>query len=187
MKYYLNLFLIFILFESCTSQSALNYNELDLKWKKDVMLQLSSQFIDYIKVRPRNAEHNYELDMYNKFLDIDRYPFGKEIMKLKGHIESRNIVFDSIICLSSQTGVKLEPEALDSNCYYLFGNGKLVKLFMFDLEELKISEYEGTLEYQEFYSKELSKTDGNDNSLLIFTKIKPNWEFEIKKIVINSY
>lgn len=111
----------FSFFLSCSAKSALNYNELDSKWKKDVMLRLSSQFIDYIKVRPRNAEHNYELDMYNKFLDIDRYPFGKEIMKLKDHIESRNIVFDSIICLSSQTGVKLDPEALDSNCYYLFG------------------------------------------------------------------
>jgi hypothetical protein len=187
MKYYLNLFLIFLLFESCSSQSALNFHELDLKWKKDVMLQLSNQFVDYIKVRPRDAEHNYELDMYNKFIDINRYPFGKEIMKLKDYVESRKIVIDSIICLSSQTGIKLDPEALDRNCYYLFDNDKLIKLFVFDLEELKISEYDVTHEYHEFYRKEVSKTDGNDNSLLIFTKFYPNWDFEIKKIVINSY
>lgn len=188
MKHFLNIILVLNLIQSCSAQSALNYNELDLKWKKDVMFQLSGRFVDYIKVRPRDSEHNYELDMYNKFIDINRYPFGTGIAKLKHEVESEKIVFDSIICLTKQSSLSFNPEYLYPNYYYMFKNGELIKVLIFKVESLNLSESDKThSNLEKMFETAHSKTDGNDSSLLIFTKINPNWKIEISKIVINSY
>lgn len=188
MKLFTKYILICILIQSCTATNFNRFIELEYRWKKDIMLNLSGRYVDYINIRPRDSIHNYELDMYNKFIYINRYPFGLGFNKLKNEIESKKISFDSIICLTTQTSTSFDPEYLHSNYYYTFNKGKIINVFIYEPELLEFKESDDTLSnLKEMFLVDDSKTDGDGLSLLIFTKIKQDWEFEISKIIINSY
>lgn len=188
MKQYSKFILIFIFIQSCTLTSQNTFIELDSKWKKEVMLGLSGKYVDYIKVRPRDSIHNYELDMYNKFLDINRYPFDVGFMQLKKEIESKIINYDSIICITKQLSSNFDPEYLHSNYYYVFKNSKIINVFIFEPELLELKESNDNLyDLEKMFLGDNIKTDEDGMSLLVFTKIKPDWSFDIVKIVINSY
>jgi uncharacterized lipoprotein YehR (DUF1307 family) len=175
------------MFLSCSAQSALNYTELDLKWKKDAMFMLSERYMRYKEKHDLERKINSEIDLFIKFNDINRYPIRQGIEKLKNEIESKKIVFDSIIFLIEQSSRQSDLDYLYPASYYIFKDDKIIKYFFIDAYDFKLSESEWTMEDKEHYEYVINKSDGDDMALLIFTVINPNWEFEINKIVINSY
>ncbi|HMT53847.1 MAG TPA: hypothetical protein PKD16_10490 [Saprospiraceae bacterium] len=177
--------IIFIL--ACKSTKTLDYTESDLKWKKDAMLEISKRFVDYINIRPRDSIHNYELDMYNKFIDIERYPFGIGIKNIKKEVENKKIRFDSIVCVTTQI-IGIDPSMIYENLYFIFEKGSVKSLYEFYPESYKIRKPEmDILEVNNSYKYHISQVDGDNMSLLIFTTFKPNWEYKISKITINYF
>ncbi len=188
MKHFLILLMVFSFFQSCSAQSPLNYNELDSKWKKEAMYSLSERYMRYREKHDLERKRYSEIDIFMKFDGIYKFPFGKGIEKLKDEVESRKIVFDSIICLTKQSSLSFDPEYVYPNYYYIFKNDKLIKVLIFEVETSSLIESEDShSNLQKMFTTSHSMVNGDDQSLLIFTKIKTKWELEISKIVINSY
>lgn len=178
--------LLFLIIHSCKIKQAIVYSQNDLLWKKEVMLNLSGRFVDYIKIRPRDSIHNYEQDMYNKFIDLDRYPFGDGFVKVQSVIEKSKINFDSIVCTTMQYGMSFNPEYLYPNTYYVFKNGKIIKEFEHNAENLELKEIESGNKLNNFNTI-YNKKDNNSSSLLVFTTIYSDWKFKVSKTIINPY
>ncbi len=162
--------------------------ERDQTWKADALFTLAERYIMYKKSYDLGTKRTSESDLYWKFHDLNRFPFGIGLHKLKEELTSKKIVFDSIICEIEQNIHGSNPELLLPAVYYVFKDGRIVKLLFFDAEDLSISDRDWTiLEYEEMYMKSMTMTDNVFYSLLVFTKIYPDWRFEINKIVINSH
>jgi hypothetical protein len=160
----------------------------DAVWKKDAMHMLSERYMRYKEKYDLGRKINSEIDLYDKINDIYRYPFGAGLHKLKEELKANKIVFDSIICEIEQNVSHSNFELLLPAAYYIFEDGKIVKLLLFDADALSFSEANWEYEVkEEMYRKSITKTDNVFYSLLIFTKIYPDWRFEISKITINSH
>ncbi len=156
----------------------------DAVWKKDVMLALSKRYIGY---NESGGKSKIELDLYWKFNDLNRFPFGTGMHKLKEELTSKKIVFDSIICKIEQNTYASNIDYLYPAFYYVFKDGRFFKLYLFNAYDTSISEFDWTKQDEEYFIEDWSKTDNIFKSLLVFTKIYPDWRFEISKIIINSH
>ncbi|HMT53845.1 MAG TPA: hypothetical protein PKD16_10480 [Saprospiraceae bacterium] len=183
------IFLLFgLVFVSCNSHLHLEDDYIDVKWKKESMINLAERFMKYKESHDLDRKRHGEIDLFMKFEDINRYPFGVGFKKLQQEIKSKKIKFDSIMCLTTQTSRSFDPEYLYPNYFYIFNNDKLIKVLIFEPTTLELTESDNILSnLEEMFLTDYKKTDGDDLSLLIFTKIRSDWQFEISKIVINSY
>lgn len=182
--------LVFNFFSCCQKvpNYVVDYDKLN--WKNLATERLLKEYVLYKKqgFRPNDSCYHTSLDLYYKISDINRYSFGHGMKVLKKEIESRKINFDSIVSLTIQTSRSIDPEYLYPNYFHIFKNGKLVEVLIFDQETFNLSKSEDDLfNLEEMFLKDSMKNNGDDLSLLILTKININWEFEISKIVINSY
>ena len=185
---YCYIILLSLLYISCSRKLHNSIDVIDTKWKKEAMFNLSERYMRYKEKHDLEKKRHSEIDLFIKFDDINRYPFGNAFMKLQKEIESSKIKFDSIMCVGTQSSGSFDPEYLYPNYFYVFRNGKLIHVFIFDPYSFDLTSSDDTLSnLEEMYLTDNNKTDGDDLSLLIFTKIKPDWEFEINKFVINSY
>ena len=183
-----NYYLLFLIIGSCVVHSQSKMQLDDAVWKKDAMHMLSERYMRYKEKYDLGRKINSEIDLYDKINDIYRYPFGAGLHKLKEELKANKIVFDSIICEIEQNVSHSNFELLLPAAYYIFEDGKIVKLLLFDADALSFSEANWEYEVkEEMYRKSITKTDNVFYSLLIFTKIYPDWRFEISKITINSH
>ena len=160
----------------------------DETWKEKALFALADKYMTYRKSYKLSARNSYSYDFYWKFYDLNRFPFGTGLHKLKEELKANKIVFDSIICEIEQNVSHSNFELLLPAAYYIFEDGKIVKLLLFDADALSFSEANWEYEVkEEMYRKSITKTDNVFYSLLIFTKIYPDWRFEISKITINSH
>jgi len=160
----------------------------DETWKADAFLALAERYVSYKKSYNLVNNWGYATDLYSKFHDLNRFPFGAGMHKLKEDLTSKKIVFDSIVCEIEQTVSHSNFELLLPAAYYIFKDGKIIKLLLFEPEDVTFSEVDWEQEVkEEMYSKSIKMKDNAFLSLLVFTKIYPNWKFEINKIVINSH
>jgi len=189
-KYNLFIFFVAVLnFFSIALDGQLTVQEVrDQTWKEDALFALAERYMMYKKSYVLAGSNSYETDLYWKFYELNKFPFGAGMHKLKEELTSNIIVFDSIICEIEQNTHGSNPELLLPAAYYIFKDGAISKLLWFDADDLNISKLDWTEdEYEKMYSKSITKTDDVFFSLLIFTKIYPDWKFEINKIVINSH
>lgn len=151
------------------------------------MFSLSERYVRYKEKYDLEEKRHSEIDLFIKFEEINRYPFGLGFDKLKNEIESKKIKFDSILCLGSQSSDNINLEYLYPNFFYIFKNSKIINVIIFDPNSFDLTNSDDNLSnLKKMYLEDNNKTDGDDMSLLIFTKIKPDWSFEISKIIINN-
>ncbi len=181
------IFLFGSVFVSCSRKLQISIDVIDTKWKKETMFSLSERYMRYKEKHDLDKKRHSEIDLFIKFDDINRYPFGIGFDKLKGDVELKKIKFDSIVCLGAQSSDNINPEYIYPHYFYVFKNSKIIHVFIFDPNSFDLTVSDDKLyDLEEMYLKDNNKTDGDDMSLLIFTKIKPDWSFEIAKFVINN-
>lgn len=179
------MFCLILLTTSCISKKCLDNS--DTKWKGEAMYNLSERYVKYKESHDLTRKRHSEIDLFIKIDDIYRYPFGLGLNKLKNEIVRSKIKFDTIVSVISQSGGSIDPEYLYPNYFYVFKNNKLINVFIYEPTTLVMEHSQESLEsLNKMYLKDGNKLDGDDMSLLIFTKIKPNWSFEISKIIINN-
>lgn len=180
--------ILIITISSCTPKVSKNFECIDDGWKRKAMFSISEKYMKYKETHDLERKRYSEVDLFIKFEDIDRYPFGIGIDKLKRDVELKKIKYDSIVCRTKQTSKHIDPGYLYPNYYFLFENGKIKRAYIFNPSSLELSISTDSLtNLSEIFQNTYNKIDGDDQSLIIFTTIKPNWEFEIGKIIINSY
>lgn len=176
-----------LLFTSCKTNVYNIIEFKDLKWKNETMYRLSERYMRYKENNDLNKTRHSEIDIFMKFDDINRYPFGIGLEKVKVEIATKKIGFDSIMCMTTQSSGSFDPEHLYPNYYFVFAKGKLKDVLIFEPQSLELSKSNETLqELNDRFLKVHKRKDGNDLSLLVLTKILPKWDFEISKIVINN-
>ncbi|MBK8626928.1 MAG: hypothetical protein IPN86_15585 [Saprospiraceae bacterium] len=183
----LKIFIILISINGCTNFHI--SRDISRDWNNITVENLAKTYVQYKKNGLRQTDSCYEstLDLYYKIIDINRYPFGIGLEKVKVEIATKKIGFDSIMCMTTQSSGSFDPEHLYPNYYFVFAKGKLKDVLIFEPQSLELSKSNETLqELNDRFLKVHKRKDGNDLSLLVLTKILPKWDFEISKIVINN-
>lgn len=164
-----------------------NFDYIGANWKNQAIYELSHRYTEYVKNFNLGQNRRSEVDLFYKIEEIIRYPSNYSFQELIKHIKDQNISFDSIVCVSMQSNLGSNSEYLYPNYHYVYKNNKIVDVIIFDPNNLKLIKTENSLsELKEMLLNDLQKTDGFERSLLIITTIKPNWSFEISKIIINN-
>lgn len=173
---------------ACSTHLAIKNSCIDSEWKRISMLEISKKYMNYQEKFDPYYKRPPEVALYAKFYDLNRYPFGDAFGKLQSELTLNKISFDSIICSTLQYDFGSNPEYLYPNTYSIFLKGKIIAKYTHDPEKL-ILEKENDFNLEEcmnLFEKMSNKTDGDDLSLIVLTKIKPDWTFEISKVIINS-
>lgn len=160
----------------------------DFKWKQITIEELSRKYSVYVRPRMSDTSNNFIADLSYKIIDLNRYPFGDGLKKLKDEISSKKIPFDSIICSTFQYGLSLNQEYLFPNCYSVFHKGQIIKQYFHEPQNLVLEEnFElDSNEALNDFNTLMIKPDGDNSSLYIITKINCDWSFEITKVIINA-
>lgn len=160
---------------------------IDTRWKKEALITLSKKYMRYKETHDLEKKINSEIDLYMKFDDINRYPYGIGIEKIKKEVENKKIRFDSIVCVTTQV-IGIDPTMLYSNLYFIFKNGEIASGYEFYPETLEFRKSGMSLtELNNSYKYHIRQEDGDDMSLLVFTTFNPKLDFKISKITINYY
>lgn len=183
------IFITIILSYGCSKNQLNIIKNGDINWKNIATEELVKQYVIYKKnnYRPNDSCYQSTLDLYYKIVDLNRYPFEQGILLLKKEIISKKIKFDSIVCVSTQV-IGFDPEILTGNMYYVFYKEEIKSSFYHDYLNDKIEASDPKeFNMKEEYDRLIKKMDGDDMTLLIFTKFDQKWNYSISKFVINTH
>lgn len=183
---YINVILLLITFESCKTQHENLIISVDKEWKNKAISKLNDEYKSYIEKMSDDTISDFNIDLNYKIQDIRRYPFGSGLKLIKNKIQADNILFDSVVCLTTQF-IGFDPEILTGNIYFIFKNNEIVYAFQHDIVEQRLEKRsENINQLKEFYNNQKLKENGQNRTLIIITNFSKTWEFIIAKIVINS-
>lgn len=183
---YINVILLLINFESCKTQHENLIFSVDKEWKNKAISKLNDEYKSYIEKMSDDTISDFNIDLNYKIQDIRRYPFGSGLKLIKNKIQADNILFDSVVCLTTQF-IGFDPEILTGNIYFIFKNNEIVYAFQHDIVEQRLEKRsENINQLKEFYNNQKLKENGQNRTLIIITNFSKTWEFIIAKIVINS-
>lgn len=125
---YINVILLLITFESCKTQHENLIISVDKEWKNKAISKLNDEYKSYIEKMSDDTISDFNIDLNYKIQDIRRYPFGSGLKLIKNKIQADNILFDSVVCLTTQF-IGFDPEILTGNIYFIFKNNEIVYAF----------------------------------------------------------
>lgn len=180
--YFLSMGILLVL--SCKSFH-LSDNSFDLFWKSTAITKLIDKYPHYWDEMKRDScLSRPDIDLYLKVHEINSSPIGEAFKKVKGYCKKNNIVPDSIYFIYFQWLSDPDPSLKAPSHYYLFSSSKLTVVEV-SMENINDRILLFDMDYSTF-RKVYDIKEGCDLSLIVFTKIYKNWNWDIVKVVINS-